>query len=346
MINWWFDWLADWLVDWSIDRPIDWLVDWWIDWLIDWLTGRPIDWLIGWLGACLIECLIDWLIDWLINWLMPLLKHFDAIAIVSCFFVHLFVSVYCSFPAGRPAGPGSPPGPPRLPRPLLLAASVQLLALVKWVKKMQMLCLSLPRDEESKLVCRTHERKLVRIPAGRGIADSFLGRRLLRTGTESPGALFIRSRRFVRGTSFILAVWSSPSIHAGASQRRFQPLLSLLLGSVVDCRKFVERGCLGYTVSSLASRDDHVRRAGYHVMSRYLHHLEGARFREKKQVSQTIKRRPFRWAVTASRIREAAVRPRMPRTLTTIMLCDTWLHDDTFCPSSFAHERSLLFVIL
>ena len=35
----------------------------------------------------------------------------------------------------------------------------------------------------------------------------------------------------------------------------------------------------------------------------------------------------------------------MPCTLATIMLCDTWHHDDTFCMSSFLHERSLLFVI-
>ena len=36
----------------------------------------------------------------------------------------------------------------------------------------------------------------------------------------------------------------------------------------------------------------------------------------------------------------------MYHVLTTIMLCDTWLHDDTFCRSSFTHERILLFVIL
>ena len=52
----------------------------------------------------------------------------------------------------------------------------------------------------------------------------------------------------------------------------------------MDCRKFVERGCLGYTVASLSSRDDHMRQAGYHVLSRFLTHLEGARFREKNQV--------------------------------------------------------------
>ena len=53
----------------------------------------------------------------------------------------------------------------------------------------------------------------------------------------------------------------------------------------MDCRKFVERGCLSFTVASLSSRDVHVRQAGYHVLSRYMMHLEGARFKERKQVS-------------------------------------------------------------
>ena len=52
----------------------------------------------------------------------------------------------------------------------------------------------------------------------------------------------------------------------------------------VDCRKFVEQGCLSFAVASLSSRDVHVRQAGYHVLSRYMMHLEGARFKERKQV--------------------------------------------------------------
>lgn len=58
-----------------------------------------------------------------------------------------------------------------------------------------------------------------------------------------------------------------------------------LLDLHVDCRKFVERGCLSFTVASLSSRDARVRQAGYHVLSRYVMHLEGARFKERKQVS-------------------------------------------------------------
>lgn len=59
-----------------------------------------------------------------------------------------------------------------------------------------------------------------------------------------------------------------------------------LLDFQVDCRKFVERGCLGFSIASLSSRDAQVRQAGYHVLSRYMMHLEGARFKERKQVSE------------------------------------------------------------
>ena len=47
----------------------------------------------------------------------------------------------------------------------------------------------------------------------------------------------------------------------------------------------MEQGCLSLSVASLSSRDVHMRKAGYHVLSRYMMHLDGARFREKKQVS-------------------------------------------------------------
>ena len=64
-----------------------------------------------------------------------------------------------------------------------------------------------------------------------------------------------------------------------------------LLDYQVDCRKFVEQGCLSFAVASLSSRDVHVRQAGYHVLSRYMMHLEGARFKERKQV--TVLNRPL-----------------------------------------------------
>lgn len=66
-----------------------------------------------------------------------------------------------------------------------------------------------------------------------------------------------------------------------------------LLDFQVDCRKFVEQGCLGLSVATLSSRDGNMRKAGYHVLSRYMMHLDGVRFREKKQVGTLS----LRWTV-------------------------------------------------
>lgn len=66
-----------------------------------------------------------------------------------------------------------------------------------------------------------------------------------------------------------------------------------LLDFLVDCRKFVEQGCLGLSVAALSSRDGNMRKAGYHVLSRYMMHLDGVRFREKKQVGTLS----LRWTV-------------------------------------------------
>ncbi|XP_060065415.1 nucleolar pre-ribosomal-associated protein 1-like [Ylistrum balloti] len=64
------------------------------------------------------------------------------------------------------------------------------------------------------------------------------------------------------------------------------PLFSNLLSpeSFVDCRKFAETLCLGYTIAALSCHDNGVRGVAYHVLARYLHHLEGARFPEQQQV--------------------------------------------------------------
>ncbi|XP_069141915.1 nucleolar pre-ribosomal-associated protein 1-like [Argopecten irradians] len=64
------------------------------------------------------------------------------------------------------------------------------------------------------------------------------------------------------------------------------PLFSNLLSpdSYVDCRKFAETLCLGYTITALSCHDARVRGVAYHVLSRYLHHLEGARFPEQQQI--------------------------------------------------------------
>jgi len=64
------------------------------------------------------------------------------------------------------------------------------------------------------------------------------------------------------------------------------PLFSHLLdsSSIVDCRQFIDCGCLGYIVAALSSKSEGVRSAGSHALSRFCTHLEGAKFREKLQI--------------------------------------------------------------
>ncbi|XP_065899031.1 nucleolar pre-ribosomal-associated protein 1-like isoform X3 [Dysidea avara] len=64
------------------------------------------------------------------------------------------------------------------------------------------------------------------------------------------------------------------------------PLFSHLLdtGNLVDCRKFVSHGCVGYLLAAISSHDRDVRAAAYHCLARYYTHLEGSRFREKDQI--------------------------------------------------------------
>ncbi|XP_062843477.1 nucleolar pre-ribosomal-associated protein 1 [Trichomycterus rosablanca] len=54
--------------------------------------------------------------------------------------------------------------------------------------------------------------------------------------------------------------------------------------SVIDCRKFVSSHALGVTVAALSSYDHKMRAAAYHVLGSFYQHLEGARFKEKKQL--------------------------------------------------------------
>uniref|UniRef100_A0A673LAF7 URB1 ribosome biogenesis homolog n=1 Tax=Sinocyclocheilus rhinocerous TaxID=307959 RepID=A0A673LAF7_9TELE len=64
------------------------------------------------------------------------------------------------------------------------------------------------------------------------------------------------------------------------------PLFSFILRPecAVDCQKFVSSHALGVTVASLSSYDPKVRAAAYQVLGSFHQHLEGARFREKRQV--------------------------------------------------------------
>ena len=52
----------------------------------------------------------------------------------------------------------------------------------------------------------------------------------------------------------------------------------------MDCRQFVDHGCLGYLIMALSSQHKEVRAAGGHALTRFSTHLEGSRFREKAQV--------------------------------------------------------------
>ncbi|XP_074535890.1 nucleolar pre-ribosomal-associated protein 1 [Halichoeres trimaculatus] len=64
------------------------------------------------------------------------------------------------------------------------------------------------------------------------------------------------------------------------------PLFSAILRPecVIDCLKFVSSHALGFTMMALSSYDPKVRAAAYHVLSCFYQHLEGARFREKRQL--------------------------------------------------------------
>ncbi|KAJ7990103.1 hypothetical protein DPEC_G00296820 [Dallia pectoralis] len=64
------------------------------------------------------------------------------------------------------------------------------------------------------------------------------------------------------------------------------PLFSAMLQpeSVVDCLKFVSSHSLGVTLVSLSSYDPKLRAAAYQVLANFYHHLEAARFRERRQL--------------------------------------------------------------
>nr|XP_006126118.2 nucleolar pre-ribosomal-associated protein 1 [Pelodiscus sinensis] len=53
---------------------------------------------------------------------------------------------------------------------------------------------------------------------------------------------------------------------------------------VVACHKFVEVNALGLTVAALSSYDSSVRAVAYYVLGSFRSHLEGARFREQRQL--------------------------------------------------------------
>ncbi|XP_068126588.1 nucleolar pre-ribosomal-associated protein 1 [Hyperolius riggenbachi] len=68
------------------------------------------------------------------------------------------------------------------------------------------------------------------------------------------------------------------------------PLFSELLRPelVVDCVKFVEVNALGLTLAALSSYDYSMRAAANHVLGSFVTHMEGARFRDKKQLQYLL----------------------------------------------------------
>lgn len=70
---------------------------------------------------------------------------------------------------------------------------------------------------------------------------------------------------------------------------------------VVDCFKFVSSHALGFTVMALSSYDTKLRAAAYHVLGCFYHHLEGAHFREKRQVTLTWSSWSWIWLTSTSK---------------------------------------------
>ncbi|KAK2846727.1 hypothetical protein Q5P01_009726 [Channa striata] len=100
------------------------------------------------------------------------------------------------------------------------------------------------------------------------------------------------------------------------------PLFSALLRPecVIDCLKFVSSHALGVTFMALSSYDPRVRAAAYHVLSCFYQHLEGARFREKRQllylmdtvkngIRQQNQRLPFVLTTYITKVAQQMLRP-------------------------------------
>ncbi|KAM4566488.1 nucleolar pre-ribosomal-associated protein 1 [Odontesthes bonariensis] len=100
------------------------------------------------------------------------------------------------------------------------------------------------------------------------------------------------------------------------------PLFSAILRPecVIDCLKFVSSHAFGVTVMALSSYDPKVRAAAYHVLSCFYQHLEGARFREKRQllylmdmvkngIRQQNQRLPFVLTTYITKVAQQMLRP-------------------------------------
>ncbi len=52
----------------------------------------------------------------------------------------------------------------------------------------------------------------------------------------------------------------------------------------MDCRRFVDSGCLGYLIAALCSEVEGVRALAGSGLELFTNHLDGSRFKEKMQV--------------------------------------------------------------
>uniref|UniRef100_A0A673LI23 Nucleolar pre-ribosomal-associated protein 1 C-terminal domain-containing protein n=1 Tax=Sinocyclocheilus rhinocerous TaxID=307959 RepID=A0A673LI23_9TELE len=130
------------------------------------------------------------------------------------------------------------------------------------------------------------------------------------------------------------------------------PLFSFILRPecAVDCQKFVSSHALGVTVASLSSYDPKVRAAAYQVLGSFHQHLEGARFREKRQVLyllDTVKngipkqnlRMPNVHVAYITKVAQQILRPEEHMYMVVNkFLLGTHLKNDTFC---FSVQRKL-----
>ncbi|XP_063062000.1 nucleolar pre-ribosomal-associated protein 1 [Engraulis encrasicolus] len=100
------------------------------------------------------------------------------------------------------------------------------------------------------------------------------------------------------------------------------PLFSALLRpeSEIDCLKFVSSHGLGLTIASLSSYDPKIRAAAYQVLGCFYQHLEGARFKGKRQllylldmvrngIKQQNLRVPFVMTTYVAKVAQQMLRP-------------------------------------
>ncbi|KAL4233774.1 nucleolar pre-ribosomal-associated protein 1 [Mactra antiquata] len=68
------------------------------------------------------------------------------------------------------------------------------------------------------------------------------------------------------------------------------PLLSQLAQPecYIDCRRFTERGCLGYILASLSSHDENIRTVAVHILKNVQGHLETARLKEREELKYFV----------------------------------------------------------